>query len=749
LQTDGSGNLEASTVTSTELGYVSGVTSGIQSQVDGKQASDATLTALAGYNTNGILTQTAADTFAGRTLTGTTNEVDVANGDGVSGNPTVGISDNPVLPGTGAVQVPAGTNAQRPTGVNGKFRYNSDSNKFEGYQNGAWGEIGGGAAGVNYITDTDAEGGVGSWATYADAAGTIPVDGTGGSPTITWTQNSTTPLRDAADFKFTKDAANRQGEGASYDFTVDRADLASVMRIEFDYDASDANYADDDVIVYIYDKDGTSLIEPVGIDLKAGKGTHVAYFQTDSANDDYRLILHQSSTNATAYSLYFDNIKVGPATRTYSTPTSDWKAYTPTTQGFGTISSDSFYWRRVGDSIEIQGHFTSGTATGDEAQIGLPNSLTIDSGKIASASYVGSWIRNITNATIIEYVCLATGGDSYINVGRRASSESPLTAVSGTGALGSSTEGTFLCKVPVVGWGSQVQMSDDADTRVVAFKGSTTSGQTWGNSGNIITFETVEHDTHGAFNTGTGVFTVPVSGKYHISACLLTASMTPTVGHALALQVEKNNVQKDYLNLIRQDATSGVYGVSGATTMSLVKGDTIELFAYSDTNTTTNTLADSCTFSIEKVQGPSAIAANELVALSARNSASTAVVNANLIPFATVDFDTHSAWDGTDTYTVPVSGKYQISGCIQTDTVAATAGQTLSSDINKNGTRFAIGSRDAADSATSRIYTSTWSVLVDAVKGDSITVAFNENIPAVNLLGTDDANYISIQRLGF
>ena len=53
---------------------------------------DATLNALAAYNTNGILTQTSADTFVGRTLTGTTNRLTITNGDGVSGNPTADIS---------------------------------------------------------------------------------------------------------------------------------------------------------------------------------------------------------------------------------------------------------------------------------------------------------------------------------------------------------------------------------------------------------------------------------------------------------------------------------------------------------------------------------------------------------------------------------------------------------------------------------------------------------------------------------
>ena len=51
------------------------------------------------------------------------------------------------LTGTGALQTPVGTTAQRPTAANGLFRYNSDDAQFEGYADGAWGAIAGGGGG--------------------------------------------------------------------------------------------------------------------------------------------------------------------------------------------------------------------------------------------------------------------------------------------------------------------------------------------------------------------------------------------------------------------------------------------------------------------------------------------------------------------------------------------------------------------------------------------------------------------------
>lgn len=54
------------------------------------------------------------------------------------------VSGNASFTATSAIKLPAGTEAQRPTGIAGQLRFNSESNQFEGYNGAEWGSIGGG-----------------------------------------------------------------------------------------------------------------------------------------------------------------------------------------------------------------------------------------------------------------------------------------------------------------------------------------------------------------------------------------------------------------------------------------------------------------------------------------------------------------------------------------------------------------------------------------------------------------------------
>jgi len=64
---------------------------------------------------------------------------------GLTYNPSTGLLGFVGVAGTGAVKVPAGSTAQRPTAAAGQLRYNSTTGKFEGYTD-SWGDIGGGEA---------------------------------------------------------------------------------------------------------------------------------------------------------------------------------------------------------------------------------------------------------------------------------------------------------------------------------------------------------------------------------------------------------------------------------------------------------------------------------------------------------------------------------------------------------------------------------------------------------------------------
>jgi hypothetical protein len=141
--------------------------------------SNAQVAAVAGLATNGLIARTAANTVTARSIAVSGTGLSVTNADGVAGNPTVAsnatnlntistivardasgnfaagtlsltsfsYTGNPTSTSTGAIQLPFGTTAQRPTAATGQVRFNNTLTQFEGYNGTAWGKIGGGATG--------------------------------------------------------------------------------------------------------------------------------------------------------------------------------------------------------------------------------------------------------------------------------------------------------------------------------------------------------------------------------------------------------------------------------------------------------------------------------------------------------------------------------------------------------------------------------------------------------------------------
>lgn len=229
--------------------------------------------------------------------------------------PTTTKADIIVHNGTDNIRVAVGADTQVLT---------ADSAEASGVKWAAGGGGGGASDSLNALSNGHFESNASGWNAYADAAGSTPVDGTGGSPTLTITQSGTSPLRGGGSGIITKDAANRQGEGASSDFSISDDLTGQEVPVNFEYLIDTGTYASGDLELFIYDVTNATVITPssdfggnsipkpdssINGSIRQGGVFATKFLATDSTS--YRFIFHVASTSASAYTVKIDNVNVG------------------------------------------------------------------------------------------------------------------------------------------------------------------------------------------------------------------------------------------------------------------------------------------------------------------------------------------------------------------------------------------------------------------------------------------------------
>lgn len=562
-----------------------------------------------------------------------------------------------------------------------------------------------------YIKNGGFESGKAGWSAYADSSGTAPVDCTGGSPNSALTSSTSSPLTGSASGVWTKNSgASRQGEGFAYNFTIDASQKAQVLTGTFTQALQSGTYATGDQTIYIYDVTNAEIIQPSGYQVVAAVAGYnykqVFSFQTASNSTSYRVCVHNSSSsNTSAYSFKYDDFVIGATGKSLGVPASDFVAYTPTFTGFGTPTNVAFFSRRIGDSLEVKGSFTSGTTTAVTAKItlgynGVNANVTTDSAKLSGVlnALVGSWITSYAGAADANaYTVLApTGSNGYVNMGFfRPSTQAGNTAMLGNDFVSNAINVIMHFTVPITGWSSNVAMSSDTDTRVVSFSGINGSSQSVTTDVTNIAVTTIK-DSHGAWN-GTQ-YTVPVPGDY-----VVNLSSSDSGAGSVGFDVYKNAVMS---TRVLYTTTAG-RGSGSCLVTNLKAGDVLSVRSGATTTLQTSTRID-----IYRLSGPAVVAASEKVYLQYTSNAGTALTaNVTNADWSTKVVDSHGAWSGT-TFTAPRPGLYLIVGQVN-DSSNASAYEAYINTVRK----FQLSSTPSANTTFKRI-----SGAVYLNGGDALTI---------------------------
>lgn len=544
LIVNGSNEVDESTVTSTELGYLSGATASVLTE-----ASTIPLIQLEALTSNNIVITDNAGVLAN-------SFVDSSKVDYLAPVNTnlCGIDDTCTLTNKTLTSPVAnlitldGLTATPSTPSSGDVRFYSKSADEKLYFLNSAGieqEVGTGATSSNnYFADFNADQ-ISNLTQFDDTSSGGDLDG-GTATNLTVSSNTSTPINKLRSYRISKAAANASWEGQRITFSGTQIDeLAKSGKpfiFSFNYETS-ANYnAGTEAVSIYYYRVGVdssaqvcngrtlsgSVSNTLGVATTAQQFS--CSFNLTSATTAVRIAWVVTGTGTSTWDLDIDNIYFGPDFQVPGVIEFGPISFTPTLEGnssdptLGTGGTAVGTYSRIGSRLFVSFRFVAGTTPGTGSSyyfIPLPNGLTFAS-SVSEANAVGT--ARVFNSGVTDY--------PNLNVAANVANHGLVINFDGNyvgqnvPAANWWTSGDIItgqAEVEISGWQNQsASLSTtqvDFSTITAKYKGDPASAT----AGNPIIVPTKVDDDFNAYSTSTGLFTAPGSGKIKIYGTAVSA----------------------------------------------------------------------------------------------------------------------------------------------------------------------------------------------------------------------------------
>lgn len=377
LISDSNGIPTHATTTSTEIGYVNGVTSSIQTQLDGKQATGNYITAL-----TSDVTASGPGSAAATIAAGAVSLAKMAN---LAANSIIGNN-------TGSPATPLALTATQTTAMLNNFVGDSGAGGTKGLVPApASGDAGKFLTGAGVFADMPTTNGEINLINNPNAANSIGGwVATGAGITVARTTTTTDlPLGPYVPTAIKLTPVSGTTDYVHFRFTVPAALKNRFLKLQFEQRPL-SGYATGNVKVDVYtntasDYSGTATRVPLTTDTSSvtGLGNTTGTFTTSFFTDDldyYELRFYRVS-GTTAINI--TDVICGTGIQPQGTVITDWINFTPT----GSWSTNTTYtgrYRRVGSSVDVDMLIlTSGAPTAATLTVNMPVGVTIDVGALS------------------------------------------------------------------------------------------------------------------------------------------------------------------------------------------------------------------------------------------------------------------------------------------------------------------------------------------------------------------------------